>query len=264
MISPPAASLPFTAETVDGSDTALDFHERSSIDSWRIARRRVPVPWNAPADVRDVVFKAYPRFSTVPLPPPGPPPELSLAEALRCRRSGREPSPEPLDGQLLSTLLHWSVGHHEHGSAGEKTVRRHYPSAGARFPVELYLAAMRCRGAPEGVYHVATPPRVLERLRSPDRLPDEITRIFGYDWIRHARAVLLLTAMIDRTAVKYGSRGYRYALLEAGHAAQNICLVATALGVGTAPVGGFADCGVMRLIGPTTRRELPLYAVVFP
>lgn len=259
-----AASLLFAGETVDGSDAALAFHERSSIDSWRIARRQVPAPWNVPADVRDVVFKAYPRFSTVPLPPPGPPPELSLAEALTRRRSWREPSPEPLAGQLLSTLLHWSVGHDERGSTGARTVRRHYPSAGARFPVELYLAALRCDGAPEGVYHVATPPRALERLCSPDRLPDQITRIFGYDWIRHARAVLLLTAIIDRTAVKYGSRGYRYALLEAGHAAQNVCLVATALGVETAPVGGFADCGVMRLIGPTTRRELPLYAVVFP
>jgi SagB-type dehydrogenase family enzyme len=245
-----------------GAAAALAFHDDSSIDRWQIVRRAAPAFWDAPAAVRRISFKSYPRLAAVPLPEPGPAPDASLGAVLQRRRSEREPSAISLGVGQLSALLHWSVGHAERDAAGDTVIRRHYPSAGARFPVELYLVALRCDGIAEGLYHIAAPPRALERLPSPAGLAEAIARTFGYDWVGHSRAVVLLTAVINRTAVKYGSRGYRYALLEAGHLAQNLCLTATALGLPSAPVGGFADSGLLDLIRPTTGPEVPLYAVV--
>ena len=75
-----------------------------------------------------------------------------------------------------------------------------------------------------------------------------------------APAILVIAAVVRRTRLKYGERGERYVHVEAGHAAQNVCLQAVALGLGTTLVGAFADAEVKRLLG--LAEEEPLLLVV--
>ena len=70
-----------------------------------------------------------------------------------------------------------------------------------------------------------------------------------------------MTAVLDRTLHKYGARGYRYILLEAGHAAQNLCLLASERGLASLCVGGFADAAVNRFLGLDPRTEATVYCV---
>jgi SagB-type dehydrogenase family enzyme len=67
--------------------------------------------------------------------------------------------------------------------------------------------------------------------------------------------------MFWRTRFKYGLRGYRFALLEAGHVVQNVLLACTALGLAAVPVGGFYDRPVDALLGADGVNESVVYAV---
>jgi SagB-type dehydrogenase family enzyme len=79
-------------------------------------------------------------------------------------------------------------------------------------------------------------------------------------WVREAAADIVILAVYERTTVKYGDRGIRYVHLEAGHAAQNVCLQATALGLGTVTVGAFYDDEVQAVLG-APKNEKPLYVM---
>lgn len=72
---------------------------------------------------------------------------------------------------------------------------------------------------------------------------------------------ILLSGVLERTIWKYGSRGYRYALLEAGHLVQNMCLVATSEGIGSLPLGGFYDDDMAKLIGVDPVKEPVIYGL---
>jgi SagB-type dehydrogenase family enzyme len=79
-----------------------------------------------------------------------------------------------------------------------------------------------------------------------------------------ATAATCLPGSSARTSCKYGDRGYRFGLIEAGHAAQNLALVGTALGIGITPVGGFADEPLRRLLGVFQGDELVAHTMVLP
>lgn len=68
-------------------------------------------------------------------------------------------------------------------------------------------------------------------------------------WIANASLVVVILADFPKIARKYHARGHQYALLEAGHAAQNVCLVATDLGLGSCCVGSFRESRVLDAIG---------------
>jgi SagB-type dehydrogenase family enzyme len=79
-------------------------------------------------------------------------------------------------------------------------------------------------------------------------------------WLVDAPCLLSFAAVMRRTAAKYGSRAARYVHLEAGHAAQNVLLTATAMGLGATPVGAFDDSALARVLGLERSAE-PLYIV---
>jgi SagB-type dehydrogenase family enzyme len=66
--------------------------------------------------------------------------------------------------------------------------------------------------------------------------------------ISESAAVLVFSAVVERTTRKYGQRGIRYVHMEAGHAAQNVFLQATALGIGAVVVGAFDDAQIQRIM----------------
>lgn len=167
---------------------------------------------------------------SVALPPPATRGSVSLEEALARRRSIREFAPAPLTQAELSQLLWAAQG--LTGTGGHRTA----PSAGALYPVELYVAT------PEGLFqYVPEGHRIARRIDHDVR--DALRRAaLGQESVGEAPAVFAITAVPARTEVKYGpSRTPRYLAMEAGHIAQNILLEATAMGLGGVPAGAFDD-----------------------
>jgi SagB-type dehydrogenase family enzyme len=144
--------------------------------------------------------------------------------------------------------------------------RRAYPSAGALYPLEFYLAARTCEGVPQAMYHFDPLRHVLANIAP---LPTDalfMRLVFAEtptcNLLENAAVVLIMTAVFDRTQTKYGERGYRFALLEAGHAAQNVLLCATAAGLDAVPLGGFCEDALGEALGLDARQESPLHVLL--
>lgn len=187
---------------------------------------------------------------TVPLPAPRTAGTMSLEEALSIRRSIRAYSDEPLSLRETSQLL-WAA----QGITSPRGFRT-APSAGALYPMELYLVVSEVEGLTPGVHHYDPHEHTLRRTKEGNfrrRLADAA---LGQSAIRNAPLNLVVTAVYERTARKYGDRAVRYVRMEAGHVGQNLYLQATALGLGTVTIGAFYDERVKEVLGI---EEEPLY-----
>ena len=151
--------------------------------------------------------------------------------------------------------------------AGPGWYRRTSPSAGATYPLELYVVIGE-RGVragsgflEAGVYKYDPLTHSLTAVKGGDRRRELWEAALRQDWVRDAPVSIVICAVYSRTTQRYGDRGVRYVHMEAGHAGQNIYLMATALGLGTVAVGAFDDDAVARVVG-ASRDEAPLY--IFP
>jgi SagB-type dehydrogenase family enzyme len=188
------------------------------------------------------------KGETIELPPPRLKAEISLEETLTRRRSVRNYTDKELTWEQIGQLL-W---------AGQGVTRdwgaRTAPSAGALYPLEVYVATAN------GLYHyrpeghtVTAAPQV--------GLRQELWKVgLKQDWIRDAPAVFVIAAVYERTSTKYGRRAERYVHLEAGHVAENLLLQAVALGLGGVPIGAFYDEKVQAVLGLPQDQE-PLYLI---
>ena len=136
--------------------------------------------------------------------------------------------------------------------------RRTYPSAGARFPIEVYLIAFRIKGLEPGVYHLNLNKFSLEVLLRSDMKKYETDIVSHY--LKNVAGAIVLTTVISRLEVKYGIKAYPFSLIEAGHIGQNITLTCTKYKVGSCAVGGFINDKLVELLD-LTRDELPIYVV---
>ena len=176
--------------------------------------------------------------TTVQLPEPNRKGEHSLEAVLDQRRSIRDLSAAELSLKQISQLL-WAAQGITH-ARGLRTA----PSAGALYPLELYLLVANVEGLGAGIYHYQPSSHTLTLIAKGDKRTRLAAAAYGQMWIKDSAAVLVIAAEYERTKVKYGKRGIRYVHIEVGHAAQNIYLQATALGLGTTVVGAFLDSGV--------------------
>jgi SagB-type dehydrogenase family enzyme len=190
------------------------------------------------------------------LPPPGTTSGLSVEQALARRRSARAYDSTPVTLPELSQLLWAAQG--ENRRKGFRTV----PSAGALYPLELYAVSGEVTGLAPGVYKYRADGHTLGRIAEGDPRADIARAALGQSWIAKSRAILVVAAVFRRTMAKYGERGLRYVHMEAGHAAQNVYLQATALGLGTTVVGAFDDERLHALLG-MTEGEAPLSLLPF-
>lgn len=187
-------------------------------------------------------FRTYPGSARVALPGRDFTIAMPLGEAIEKRRSVREVAPRPLPLEMLGRLLHTSYGVREHVKvAGEWAAQRPTPSAGGRYPLELYVATQSVEGLDDGIYHYDAHAHELELRRAGPAQPAIADLTLGQEVARVANVVVVVTAVRERTMWKYGQRGYRYVWLDAGHVGQNVYLVATALGLGPTAIGGFFD-----------------------
>jgi len=192
--------------------------------------------------------------SAIPLPEEMAQGALSLEEAIDHRRSVRKYSDQPLQLEELSRLLHAADGITE-----PRYGFRAAPSAGALYPLELYVVTNRVRQLDQGIYHYLADSHSLELIRGGDFGGAAASAALGQEVIANAAAVLVVSAVMERTRKKYGSRAERYVLLEAGHVGQNVYLAATALGLGICAVGAFYDDELNRLLTLDAPREAALY-----
>lgn len=186
------------------------------------------------------------------LPPPRARGEVALERALRLRRSVRDYAATALTLAEAAQLL-WAA---QGVTAGDG--RRTAPSAGALYPLELYLVAGRVQGLEAGVYRYLSQGHRRTRLVAEDVRAELAAAALGQGCVATAPAVLVFAAVERRTTRKYGDRGHQYVRLEAGHAAQNAFLQAAALGLGAVMVGAFDDAAVRRLLR-LPEEETPLY-----
>jgi SagB-type dehydrogenase family enzyme len=175
-----------------------------------------------------------------------------LERALQERRSVREFSKEALGVEEVSQLV-WAAQGITH-SDGFRTA----PSAGALYPLELYIAVGNVIGLEPGVYKYLPSSHQLVTVVAEDRRRQLANAALDQSWMQNAAAVLVFAAVETRTTWKYGRRGIRYIHIEVGHAAQNVFLQAVALGLGAAVVGAFDDSSVARVMS-LEKEEQALY-----
>ncbi len=191
-----------------------------------------------------------------------------MARRASCRAFAPVALPLHALGELLAAAQ-GVVGNMDLG-AGGVLVRRSAPSAGGLYPLDVYVWCQRVDGLADGLYRYDAFGHGLAALRPGCSVAALEDGLYAYPFVREANVVLGLVACFDRTQAKYGPRGYRYILLEAGHAAQNACLRATELGLATLCIGGFVDgvvnaelaldpaqAGVVYMLAAGTRAEEP-------
>ena len=143
------------------------------------------------------------------------------------------------------------------GPAGQRTA----PSAGALYPLRVYVAAGRVHGLEAGVHRYDPTGHALVRTGRRD-LRAQLASAAGQPWIGQAPVVLLIAADRSRITARYGGRSARFVDIEVGHAAQNVHLQAVALGLGSTDVGAFDEAKVRALMGLPANEEALLLVPV--
>lgn len=188
----------------------------------------------------------------IELPVPVHTGRISLETAISGRVSTRTFSREPLSAREVAQLV-WAA----QGESGPDR-KRTAPSAGALYPLEIYLAVGNFTWLDPGVYRYHPRAHSLEQMLLGDRRSELANAALDQSAVKNGAVCLVIGGVYDRTAAKYGYRAHRYVQMESGHAAQNIYLQAFALNLGTVAVGAFEDDRVREVMG-MEEDEIPLY-----
>jgi SagB-type dehydrogenase family enzyme len=198
----------------------------------------------------------------VQLPEPRLDGETSLEEALAGRRSVRAYTDTALTLEEISQLLWAAYGVTMPVEQGPEFLRgglRTAPSAGARYPLEVYLVARAVTGLDPGVYRYESGEHRLLALSIEDRWQALSDAGFNQPHFETAAAAIVYSAVYGRTTEAYGTRGAeRYVCMDLGHSAENVYLQAYALGIGTCAIGAFDDDALKQAVDMSAE-EVPLY-----
>ena len=182
--------------------------------------------------------------------------DKSLHESLQYRRSCRRYADTPLSMENLAMLLWASQG--ISGRAGNFFFRT-APSAGALYPVETYLSIHHVESLSPGLYHFQPAEFALEMMSKGFAGQRVAEAALGQNFMAKAGVVFIWSAILRRNFSKYGHRGLRYVMLDAGHICQNLLLAGESLGLGACPVAAFYDDQLNRLLGLDGEEESVIY-----
>jgi SagB-type dehydrogenase family enzyme len=135
------------------------------------------------------------------------------------------------------------------------------PSAGGLYPLEIYPVLFHVAETEPGIYHYNVQEHTLESVRLGDHRGDLWLYTIRQELVKQASFLFVITGIPARLLWKYRERGYRYVLIEAGHVAQNMYLVGSAIGVGICTIGGFLDDQLCQLMFLDGVQEFPVYIV---
>lgn len=190
---------------------------------------------------------------TIKLPEPRYDSKISIEKALLERRSIRDYRNEPLALAEVSQLL-WAA----QGVTDKEKGLRTAPSAGALYPLELYVAVGNISELSNGVYKYKPEGHKLKRIAEGDKRIELYNAALSQSAVKDAAVVIIFSAVYERTTEKYGERGERYVHIETGHAAENVYLQAVSLNLGTVVIGAFDDNEIKK-IANMEDEEQPLY-----
>jgi SagB-type dehydrogenase family enzyme len=186
----------------------------------------------------------------IKLPDPEHDGTMAVEAALLYRRSGRDYSKKPLGLSAVSQLLWAAQG--ITNRQGDRTA----PSAGALYPLELYIAVGYVDDLPTGVYKYRPQGHQLDEHATGDVRSRLATHAWRQSWVKDAPAIVVITTVPERVTDEYGKDAIRYVYMEVGHAAQNIHLQAVALDLATVVVGALDE--------PRVRKTMALEAEEIP
>jgi SagB-type dehydrogenase family enzyme len=171
---------------------------------------------------------------------------VSLEKAIRTRRTVRSFDGKALGLAQVSQLL-WSA----QGVTEQGGFKRGAPSAGALYPMDIYavVGAGCVDGLDSGVYRYEPERHSISPGMKGDARGEVANASLWQTWMAQAPLNLVITAEYSRIMGKYGQRGIRYAMIEAGHIGQNIFLQAQAMGLAAGIVGAFEDDKVIKVMG---------------
>ncbi len=192
------------------------------------------------------------KSEIIKLPEPKHDSSTSIEKALLKRRSIRGCKDEPLTLAQVSQLLWAAQGITDSGGL------RTSPSAGALYPLEVYIVVGGVKDLTDGIYKYKPHKHEIEMVVKGDKRNELYRATLSQSSVRDAPAVIVFSAVYERTTVKYGERGIRYVFIEAGHAAQNVFLQAVSLDLGAVVIGAFYDDEVKKIM-KMPEREQPLY-----
>jgi SagB-type dehydrogenase family enzyme len=189
------------------------------------------------------------KMSVIKLPVVSTQQTADLNETLQKRRSIRSFQSKELSQEQIAGLL-WAAQGITASFRGYRTA----PSAGALYPLELYILKK------DGLWHYLPHKHTMKLLFEKDLRSKLSQAALGQSSIKQAPIDIVITGIYERVTAKYGERGIRYTHIEAGHAAQNLLLEAQALGLGAVPIGAFRDATVKTLLN-LADNEMPLYII---
>lgn len=191
----------------------------------------------------------------IQLPAPSFKSNTSVEEALLKRRSVRNYSNRQLSLSEISQIL-WAA----QGITDKENGLRTAPSAGALYPLEVYLIAANIKDFDAGIYKYNPQNHTLMKIAAGDKREAIYNASLKQESITSASALIVITAIYERTSVKYGKRTERYVDIEVGHVGQNIYLQAVSLELGTVMIGAFEDDALKKALNlPGNEHPLALY-----
>ena len=200
------------------------------------------------------LYKTYKHAARTPLPTPVAG-EMPVEMAIKARRSVRTFADKPLTLSQISQILLSAYGiTQRRGDEDHRAV----PSAGAMYPLDIYLLAHHVDSLAPGLYHFQVFDSTLELVREGDFSEAIHEAANDQQTVGSSPATLIITATYGRITPRYGDRGHQYAHMEVGSVCQNVYLQAISLGLGTCAVGAFDDDAVVRLLEIGRRREVPM------
>ncbi len=184
---------------------------------------------------------------SISLPKPEIKGEKSLEECIYERESIRHFENKAIDIEKISQIM-WAT----QGKKGEK---RTVPSAGATYPLEIYVILQD-----KGFFNYNFKKHMLELISEEDLSKKLAKASWDQNFIAEAYMNVIICAEFSRTTIRYGQRGVRYVFIEVGHCAQNVHLETVALGLASVPIGAFEDDNVSEVLNLPKKIE-PLYII---
>lgn len=187
---------------------------------------------------------------------------LSIGTAIKRRRTPQRLTGRMIPLDALSTLLFHTVGITRPETSGLfPRPFRAAPSAGAMYPLDLFIHATQIEGLASGLYHYNPYRHDLASVAEGDRSRQLADTLVQSDLAYSASFMAFIVATFERATQKYHERGYRFALIEAGHVCQNLLLAAVAQGLSGIPLGGYYDGALDDLLELDGVTHATVYAV---
>jgi|SRR5215213_3439263 len=215
------------------------FHESSKVSPTDVPLSNEQVLLRMQEMYESLPYDGFPRYA---LPTSTTELSLSVQHAILRRRTARKLAATPLSLDALASLL--SLGYGLTSDNRNNVFSRPFraaPSGGGLYPLEIYFHTVSVAGLPPGLFHYNPSRHDLRHLHNGDLSREIASGLVQQETPEESSLIIFLTALFDRSCFKYGERGYRFTLIEAGHVAQNLNLAAVALGLGVRNIGGYLD-----------------------